>query len=168
MSLVRPSVVSILTICIAMNAWAMSGRPADNAASLKIPVTTSSPAAARRFENAMVHYENHKWNLALDEWNEAIKQDPNFAQAYVWICFTTGDPAEEARDRAKAEALINKVTPGEQLLVRWLAGVRENRYVDGIMSMNDLLALSPATSACTSWPATGFSAGRTSTRPRKK
>jgi len=121
----------------------MTGRASNDKAAAKLPVTTSSPAAARYFESAMVHYENHRWNLALNDWNEAIKADPNFAQAYVWICFTTGDPAEESRDREKAKALIAQVTPGEQLLIRWMAGVRENRYVEGIMAMNDMLAMYP-------------------------
>jgi tetratricopeptide (TPR) repeat protein len=143
MKLPHFSQVSIVTICLTISAAAMSARPAGDSAPLTLPVTTTSPEAARHFESAMLHYENHKWNLALDEWNEAIKLDPKFAQAYVWICFTTGDPTEEALDRAKAEALIRNVTPGEQLLIRWLAGVRENRYVDGIMAMNDLLAMFP-------------------------
>jgi tetratricopeptide (TPR) repeat protein len=115
----------------------------NDGSSTKLPVTTSSPEAARHFESGLVHYENHRWNLALSEWNEAIKLDAKLAQAYVWICFTTADPAEEAHDRAKAEALINDVTPGEQLLIRWMAGVHENRYVEGIMAMNDMLAMFP-------------------------
>lgn len=138
MRLPQLSVVFILTTFVTISASAMSDNPTK-----KLPVTTASSAAARHFETAMVHYENHRWNLALDEWNEAIKLDPDFAQAYVWICFTTGDPTEEAYDRAKAEALVSSVTPGEQLLIRWLAGVRESRYVEGIMAMNDLLAMFP-------------------------
>lgn len=131
-------------IFVAMGASPTLGQtPAEVSAPAKLPVTTSSPAAARHFESAMVHYENHRWNLALDEWNEAIKIDPNLAQAYVWICFTTADPAEEARDRAKAKALLNKVTPGEQLQIRWMVGVHESRYVEGIMAMNDMLAMFP-------------------------
>jgi len=66
---------------------------ADQASAAKLPVTTTSPAAARAFESGMVEYENHRWNLALSDWNKAIKLDPKFAQAYVWICFTTNDPA---------------------------------------------------------------------------
>jgi len=135
--------VLILTIWVTIAAPAISDRIDSSHGTQKVPVTTSSPAAARHFESAMQHYENHKWNQALDEWNEAIKLDPNFAQAYVWICFTTGDLSEEARDRAKAEALTNRVSPGEQLLIRWLTGVRENRYVEGITAMNDLLAMFP-------------------------
>jgi len=130
----------VLAICVSFCA---PGRAAEGKAPAKLPVTTSSAAAARFFESAMVHYENHRWNLALNDWNDAIKADPNFAQAYVWICFTTADPAEEARDRAKAESLMNTVSRGEQLLIRWMAGVRENRYVEGIMAMNDMLAMFP-------------------------
>jgi len=143
MKLLRSSVVLLLMICMAMAASAISGRAADEASAPKLPVTTASQAAARYFETGMVHYENHRWNFALRDWNEAIRLDPHFAQAYVWICLTTNDPAEEAGDRAKAKALIKDVTPGEQLLIRWMLGVRENRYLEGIMAMNDMLAMFP-------------------------
>lgn len=133
----------LLTVCLAMGAAAISGRAADQASAAKLPVKSASQGAARYFETGMVHYENHRWNFALRDWNEAIRLDPNFAQAYVWICLTTNDPAEEARDRARAKALMQAVTPGEQLLIRWMVGVRENRYVEGIMAMNDMLAMFP-------------------------
>ena len=138
-----PVTLLLLGICLVVGASAMSENTPDAASSAKLPVTTSSQAAARYFETGMVHYENHRWNLALRDWNEAIRLDPNFAQAYVWICLTTADPAEETRDRARARALIEQVTPGEQLLIRWMAGVHENRYVEGIMAMNDMLAMFP-------------------------
>src|SRR5215470_948145 len=108
-----------------------------------LPVTTSSAAAARYFENGMVHYENHRWNLALNEWQEAIKLDPHFALAYTWICMTTTDPAEESANRALAKASMKDASPGEQLVVRWMAGIHENNYVEGIAAMNDVLALYP-------------------------
>src|SRR5579871_2885865 len=72
-----------------------------------LPVTTSSAAAARYFENGMVHYENHRWNLALNDWREAVKLDSKFALAYTWICMTTTDPAEESSNRAQAKAAMN-------------------------------------------------------------
>jgi len=138
--------IALLTVplCWARDAAAAGDQgPSASTQLQKLPVTTASQAAARYFESGMVHYENHRWNLALNDWNEAVKLDPNFAQAYVWICFTTADPAEEARDRGRAKALSKDVTPGEQLLIRWMAGVHENRYVEGIMAMNDMLAMFP-------------------------
>jgi len=107
------------------------------------PVTTSSKAAARYFETGMVHYENHRWNFALRDWREALELDPKFALAYTWICFTTTDPAEESKDRAAAKKLMDSVTPAEQLMIRWMAGVHENNYVQGIQAMNDLAQMYP-------------------------
>jgi tetratricopeptide (TPR) repeat protein len=114
-----------------------------NGKAQKFPVTTSSAAAARYFETGMVHYENHRWNFALRDWREAVALDPKFALAYTWICFTTTDPAEESQDRAKAKALLNHITPAEQSMVRWMAGVHENNYVEGIQAMNDLALAYP-------------------------
>ena len=116
---------------------------ADNNKDERFPVTTSSHAAARYFETGMVHYENHRWNFALRDWREAVQLDPNFALAYTWICFTTTDPAEESKDRAAAKALINSVTPAEQLTIKWMAGVHENNYIQGIQAMNDLAQMFP-------------------------
>lgn len=109
----------------------------------KLPVTTSSAAAARYFETGMVHYENHRWNFALRDWREAVALDPKFALAYTWICFTTTDLAEESQDRAKAKALLSHITPAEQSMVRWMAGVHENNYVEGIQAMNDVAQMYP-------------------------
>jgi tetratricopeptide (TPR) repeat protein len=143
-SFLRFSIATLLLAAgLAVSAPARSSGADDESGAQKLPVTTASPAAARYFEMGMVHYENHRWNFALRDWNEAIRLDPRFASAYAWICFTTADPAEEGRDRAKAKALMKAVTPGEQLLTRWIAGVRENRYVEGIAAMNDLLAMFP-------------------------
>jgi tetratricopeptide (TPR) repeat protein len=109
----------------------------------RLPVTTSSAAAARYFETGMVHYENHRWNFALRDWREAVALDPKFALAYTWICFTTTDPAEESQARAKAKTLLNSISPAEQSMVRWMAGVHENNYVEGIQAMNDVAQMYP-------------------------
>lgn len=120
-----------------------TAKAAGNGKHQKFPVTTSSAAAAHYFETGMVHYENHRWNFALRDWREAVALDPNFALAYTWICFTTTDPAEESHARAKAKAALNGVTPAEQSMVRWMAGVHENNYVEGIQAMNDVAQLYP-------------------------
>src|SRR5215469_16684741 len=120
---------------------ATSAGAASDGASKTLPVTTSSAAAARHYENGMLHYESHRWNLALNDWYEAVRLDPNFSLAYTWICMTTVDPAEESSNRALAKASSSNKTPGEQLMVRWMVGIHENNYVDGISAMNDLLAM---------------------------
>lgn len=143
MTFLRFPACLVLAVCAAMGTFAKSVDSVTDGNPTNLPVTTRSQAAARYFESGMVHYENHRWNLALDDWNQTIKFDPKFAQAYVWICFTTADPAEEARDRARAKALMNQVSAGEQLLIRWMVDSHENHYVEGIAAMNDMLAMFP-------------------------
>jgi tetratricopeptide (TPR) repeat protein len=109
----------------------------------KLPITTSSHAAARYFETGMVHFENHRWNFALRDWHEAVQLDPKFTLAYTWICFTTTDPAEESDSRARAKTAMSEATPAEQLMVKWITAAHEGRYVEGIQAMNDLLAIYP-------------------------
>jgi tetratricopeptide (TPR) repeat protein len=108
-----------------------------------LTVTTSSPAAARYFETGMVHFENHRWNFALHDWQEAVKLDPKFALAYAWICFTTSDPAEETEARSKAKTSMMPATLGEQLMITWITSVHEANYIEGIQAMNDLVAAYP-------------------------
>ncbi len=145
MKILRLSPILLLLAALAAAAQgpSIAGNHEADAKPQVFPVTTSSSAAARYFETGMVHYENHRWNFALRDWHEALELDPNFAMAYTWICFTTTDPAEESKDRAAAKALIDSVTPAEQLMIRWMAGVHENNYIQGIQAMNDLAQMYP-------------------------
>src|SRR5215467_988699 len=138
-----PLVVLMFTSALGWAQNTPNAADADDVKEQKFPVTTSSRAAARYFETGMVHYENHRWNFALRDWHEAVQLDPKFALAYTWICFTTTDPAEESKDRAAAKSLIDSVSPAEQLTIRWMAGVHENNYVQGIQAMNDLAHMFP-------------------------
>jgi tetratricopeptide (TPR) repeat protein len=116
-------------------------KPSANSATL--PVTTSSPAARKEFERAMVDLEALRRADALNDLRAAIKRDPKFAQAQILISHLTHDPDEQGAARARAEQLAAQVTPGERLLIRWLSGVQENSYVPAISAMNDLLAMYP-------------------------
>ena len=118
-------------------------RPKPSPSSSTLPVTTSSPASRKEFEHAMVDLEALRRADALNDLRAAIKRDPKFAQAQILISHLTHDPDEQGTARTRAEQLAPQVTPGERLLIRWLAGVQENSYVPAISAMNDLLAMYP-------------------------
>ena len=108
-----------------------------------LPLSTKSPAAKASFRKGMTDVENLRTPEALAAFKQSAKQDPNFAMAQIMVAYITKDPAEEAGARAKAKALAAKATPGEQLAIKWLAGIRENDFLGGIAAMNDLLAQFP-------------------------
>jgi tetratricopeptide (TPR) repeat protein len=108
-----------------------------------LPVTTTSPAARKEFERAMLNLEALRRADALNDLRASIKRDPKFAQAQILISHLTHDPDEQVSARSRAEQLAPRVSRGERLLIRWLSGVQENNYVPAIAAMNDLLAMYP-------------------------
>jgi Tfp pilus assembly protein PilF len=115
--------------------------PASQATNISI--TTSRPDARKLFESGMVEFENEHTNKALENWQTAIRKDPSFAVAHLFISEATSDPTEQKAERRRAKALAGTVTSGEKLLIKWLAGVQEEQYVPAIGAMNDLLAKYP-------------------------
>jgi tetratricopeptide (TPR) repeat protein len=91
----------------------------------------------------MTDYENLYLERANIGWRAAVKADPGFALAHLFIGHNSHTPAEENTAREKAKALAAGVTPGERLLIRWITSVQENNFIAGISAMNDLLEMYP-------------------------
>src|SRR5216684_1711564 len=108
-----------------------------------LPVATSSPKARELYEKGMADYENLYLERCNEDWRAAVQEDPNLAVAWAWIAFNSGNPQEVSAARAKAKELAPKLTPGEQLMVAWIAKVQEGDFIGGISAMNDLLEMYP-------------------------
>jgi tetratricopeptide (TPR) repeat protein len=108
-----------------------------------LPVTTRSAQARRLFESGMDKVENLQINPALRLWRAAIRLDDQFALAHLFVGYLTKDPIEERNELARARQLMPQVSPAERLAITWIAGARENAYLEAIAAMNDLLAQYP-------------------------
>jgi tetratricopeptide (TPR) repeat protein len=128
-------------MCARGQASTSAPNPAANPG--RLPVTTSSPEAARLFEEGLRFSHDIHPDQALRKWREATQKDPNFAQAWAYILWWTPDPVETKQAVDKARMASKHVTPGEKLLVKWLISKNEGRFVDAIAAMNDLLATYP-------------------------
>jgi tetratricopeptide (TPR) repeat protein len=118
-------------------------QPRPKNISSNLPVTTSSAQARKSFEKAMQEFEEYRVSEALQDLRAATKADTNFAQAFILISRMSTHPAEQAATRKRAKQLASKVSPGERLLIAWLAGAQEDNYIPAIVAMNDLLAKYP-------------------------
>ena len=139
----------LIVSCLAMSADAQPAvwkprlhRPLRRASKV-LPVTTTSRKARKLFEQGLTDFANLKTDKALDEWRQAAHLDRKFALAHVFVAFNSKDPGEQSAELAKAKALMPHVTRAERLLIRWVAGVKENNYVAGIQAVNDLVARYP-------------------------
>ena len=136
----RSICVLILGVCFAAPVYA---HHLKQAATTTMPVTTASAEARSLYEKGMQDYENLYLERCNDDWRAAVKADPNLAVAWAWIAFNSSDPQEASAAREKAKALAPKLTPGEQLMIEWIAKVQEGDFIGGISAMNDLLELYP-------------------------
>src|SRR5271154_1851352 len=113
-----------LLVFSSLAAWADAKsnltQPGQKSASAKFPVTTSSTQARDSFEKAMREFEQYRIPETLQDLRAATKADPNFAQAYILLSRMSQDPAEQAAARKRARELAAKVSPSEQLLIRWV------------------------------------------------
>jgi len=122
---------------------ASQDRPQPTHATTQLPLSTRSPRAQIQFERAMRYFEEYRLNETLQSLREATKADPRFAQAFILIAKVSKDPAEQTAARRRAKQLAPAVSPGERLLIRWLAGAQEDDFLPAIVAMNDLLAMYP-------------------------
>ena len=141
----RWCVYLLLFSSLAASASAKSNPAQDTQknASTKLPVTTSSAQARNSFEKAMREFEQYRIPETLQDLRAATQADPKFAQAFILLSRMSPDPGEQASTRMRARQLAAKVSPSEQLLIRWLASAQENDYLPAISAMNDLLAKYP-------------------------
>src|SRR5580693_6362984 len=132
--------IVILGVCFAAPLYAHHVKAATTTA---MPVTTSSAEARSLYEKGMQDYENLYLERCNDDWRAAVKADPNLAVAWAWIAFNGSNPTEMSAAREKAKALAPKLTPGEQLMIEWIAKVQEGDFISGISAMNDMLEMFP-------------------------
>src|SRR5271155_2570411 len=140
----RRSICALLVlsvgVCFAAPLYAHHLKPGATAT---MPVTTSSPEARSLYEKGMQDYENLYLERCNEDWRAAVKADPNLAVAWAWIAFNSSNPEEVIAAREKAKALAPKLTPGEQLMIAWIAKVQEGDFIGGISAMNDMLEMYP-------------------------
>ncbi|MFB0515818.1 MAG: tetratricopeptide repeat protein [Candidatus Neomarinimicrobiota bacterium] len=82
-----------------------------------IPITTPSEKAQQIFLDARQAYENIRLVEARILFSKAIRKDPDFALAYLYLARSTDDPEERESSMKRAVALESGVSKGEQLLI---------------------------------------------------
>ncbi len=151
----RISVVLVVVICLlaVRQAVAHEGHKpmAKNAKAAQaktgpvksMPLTTSSVKARDLYQRALQDYELLYLERATIGWRAATKEDPQFAAAFAMLALNSRDPEEIRNARERAKELAAKASPGERLMINWIATVQEGNFLAGIAAMNDMIAMFP-------------------------
>jgi hypothetical protein len=93
-----------------------------------MPLTTSSAKARDLYQRAVQDYELLYLERATIGWRAAAKEDPQFGAAFAMLAMNSRDPEEARSARERAKELAAKASPGEKLLIRWVATVQEGNF----------------------------------------
>ena len=109
----------------------------------QIPVTTVSDEARETFIIGRQKAENIQPEAALMLFDRAIELDPDFALAYVY--------RGQQGDFEKAMTLIDKVSEGEQLTIRYFNATSSFEYKEAKEYLNQLLEKFPSSKHVHLW-----------------
>ena len=126
-------------VVFAMTGAARAESKQKGAVAEKVAITTSSEEARQLYLKARDLNEKLRGTDANALFTQAAAKDGNFALAYLGMAQSSGGTKEFFDDLAKAMAVLDKVTPGEQLLVKIAdAGakadpVKQKQYLDQLV-----------------------------------
>jgi tetratricopeptide (TPR) repeat protein len=155
----RVSAVLLAAICLLLVSSAVAhedhkpvakaGKTAKGAAKGKVapiksmPLTTASVKARDLYQRAILDNELLYIERAMIGWRAATKEDPQFAAAFAMLALSGRDPEEVRSSRERAKELSAKASPGEKMMIHWIVAVQEGNFMEGIASMNDMIAMFP-------------------------
>lgn len=105
----------------------------------EVPITTSSKEALDLFMKGRDQLENLEIISAAALFEQAIREDPNFAKAYLYRAQSGGGLNDFQQNLDKAVALTDKVSEGEKYEILYgqaIAegnGVKEKEYLDWLV-----------------------------------
>ncbi len=116
---------------------------APSAAPERVPTTTASEEALAFFNTGMALANNLRLVEARRHFRQALEKDPEFALAYVMLANTAQSAEDFWNASAEAQALVDKVSPGEQLIIKAQAAAGRNDQAAQLDYLNQLVAMHP-------------------------
>jgi Tfp pilus assembly protein PilF len=109
-----------------------------------MPVTTDSELALEFYETGQLAYDQLKLSLAWKNFDNAIKEDPNFFMAHFWMFFISSKESKKSAEKAfQSEAQLN---PGEEqvrLALKYLIDGHDEKVVEHLTNLVDLYPSDP-------------------------
>lgn len=144
----------LLAICLTAITFAACGQQeqaatdatdesAEAAASVKIPVTTSSAEALELFTQGRALADDLQFVRANALFAQAVEEDPEFAMGYLMLANTSQSTADFFSAVEMAKAKMANASEGEQFMIRATIAVSENDQAAQLEAIKGAMALHP-------------------------
>jgi tetratricopeptide (TPR) repeat protein len=109
----------------------------------RIPITTVSEEARDLFDQGVDLTNNLQGLEARSYFEQAVEKDPDFAMAYVFLANTAQNAMQFHEASTAAEGLVDKVSPGEGLIIKAQAAGLRNDEAAQLDYLTQLVAMHP-------------------------
>ncbi len=135
--------VRVLTPVIAISILIISSCSQDESAS-KMPVTTDSELARELYETGMLAFDQIKFELAYQNLEMALKEDPDFFMAYFWIYFMSDKSSKKVAEKAlQSQSELNDGEKEIKTAFKYLLDGQDDKVVSHLQIAVDLYPMDP-------------------------
>jgi tetratricopeptide (TPR) repeat protein len=109
-----------------------------------MPVTTNSALALELYETGLLAFDQIKFELAYQNLEMAVKEDPDFFMAYFWMYFMSGKNPKRIADLALQSG--SQLNEGEKLIktaFKYLLDGQDDKMVENLRKAIDLYPSDP-------------------------
>lgn len=110
---------------------------------MSLPVSTESDDARAHFEAGLSAADMGRGNEANEHFELAAEADPDFAQAYLRVAFSSASTEEFTSNLAKAVELMDYASPAEKLLIEIAQKGFENDIEGQLQRAHELVGIAP-------------------------
>jgi tetratricopeptide (TPR) repeat protein len=135
--------LSILTVVVIMSTL-LSTACTENGSEELMPLTTDSELALKFYETGVVALDQLKLDLASNNFEMAIKEDPDFFMSYFWLYIIAHKDSKDIADKAlQTNAPLNKAEQQIKKAFRYLLDGQVEKVTENIQVAIDLYPSDP-------------------------
>ena len=126
---------NIKTLFIVLSIFASSSFAHPNHAShighINFP-TSGNKQAQTCFERGVLYLHSFEYKEAREEFQQAIKRDPNFTMAYWGEAMTLNHPLWQEQDYSGAQKILNQLAPSAKARIEKAKSPKEKGFINAI------------------------------------
>jgi len=135
--------LSILTPVVIMSTL-LSTACTKNESVKMMPLTTDSELALKFYETGVVAFDQLKWHLAMQNFEMATKEDPDFFMSYFWMyIIASKNPKDIAEKALQSNAPLNKAEQQIKKAFKYLLDGQNEKVAEAIQVAINLYPSDP-------------------------
>jgi tetratricopeptide (TPR) repeat protein len=109
-----------------------------------MPVTTDSDLAREYYETAILAFDQIKLSMAWENFEMAVKEDPNFFMAHFWMYFLSSKESKQVGEQVLiSEAPLNEAEKLIRTAFKYLMEGQDEKVVEYLQQAIDLYPSDP-------------------------